>query len=164
MRLLALAATAMLAVCAASADTAKDGAIQVTPGKWKWKQETNIMAIPLNEENLECLIPEKARITLSKLARDLEEGCKVDNVKPISGGFSFKLICEGKTTGTAEATLTHTPKSMTIRAKGSANLGFIPAGFSMNADATYIGDCTPAEVAKEKERWLKDNPGGVSKP
>lgn len=164
MRLLALAATAMLAVCAASADTAKDGAIQVTPGKWKWKQETNIMAIPLNEENLECLIPEKARITLSKLARDLEEGCKVDNVKPIAGGYSFKLICEGKTTGTADATLTHTPKSMTIRAKGSANLGFIPAGFSMNADATYLGDCTAAEVAKEKERWLKENPGGVLKP
>jgi hypothetical protein len=96
MRLLALAATALLAVCAASADTVKDGAIQVQPGKWKWKQETNIMAIPLNEENLECLIPEKARITLSKLARDLEEGCKVDNVKPISGGFSFKLTAKAR--------------------------------------------------------------------
>ena len=119
MRLLAIAATALLAVCAASADTVKDGAIQVQPGKWKWKQETNIMAIPLNEENLECLIPEKARITLSKLARDLEEGCKVDNVLPISGGFSFKLICEGKTTGKADATLTHTPTSMKIRATGS---------------------------------------------
>ncbi len=136
----------------------KDGAIQVTPGKWRWKQETNIMAIPLNEENLECLIPEKARITLSKLARDLEEGCTVDNVRPIATGYKFKLVCKGKTTGNAEATLTHTPKSMTIRAEGSANLGFIPAGFSMKADATYMGDCTPDEVAKEIERYRKENP------
>jgi hypothetical protein len=28
----------------------------------------------------------------------------------------------------------------------------------MNADATYMGDCTAAEAAKEKQRWLKDNP------
>ncbi len=159
MRLLAVAATALIAVCAASADTAKDGAISVTPGKWKWKQETNIMAIPLNEENLECLIPEKARITLSKLARDLEEGCTVDKVAPIAGGYSFDLICKGKTTGNAKATLTHTPTSMKIRAEGTANLGIIPAGFSMKADATYLGECTAAEAAKEKARWLKDNPG-----
>ncbi|MEQ1609553.1 MAG: DUF3617 family protein [Hyphomonadaceae bacterium] len=159
MRLLAIAATALLAVCAASADTAKDGAIQVKPGKWKWKQETSIMAIPLNEENLECLIPQKARITLSKLARDLEEGCTVDEVVPIAAGYSFKLICKGKTTGNAEATLTHTQTTMTIRARGTANLGPIPAGFSMNADATYQGDCSPAEVAKETERWNKENPG-----
>jgi len=161
MRLLAIAATVLLAVCAASADTVKDGAIQVKPGKWKWKQETSVMAIPLKEENLECLIPEKARITLSKLARDLEEGCTVDNVLPISAGFSFKLICKGKTTGNADATLTHTPTSMQIRAKGTANLGPIPAGFSMNADATYMGECSADEAAKEKERWLKKNPGGV---
>lgn len=157
MRLLVIAATALLAVCAATADTAKDGAISVTPGKWKWKQETNIMAIPLNEENLECLIPEESRITLSKLARDLEEGCKVDNVIPISGGYSFKLLCTGKTTGNADATLTHTDKSMTIRAKGTANLGFIPAGFSMNADATYMGECTAAEAAMATARYKKEN-------
>ena len=152
MRLLAIAATALLVVCAAGADTLKDGAIQVKPGKWKWKQDTSVMAIPIKEENLECLIPEKARITLSKLARDLQEGCTV-------AGFSFKLICKGKTTGNANATLTHTPTSMQIRAKGTANLGPIPAGFSMNADATYMGDCTAEEAAKEKERWLKKNPG-----
>ncbi len=136
MRLLAIAATALLVVCAAGADTLKDGAIQVKPGKWKWKQDTSVMAIPIKEENLECLIPEKARITLSKLARDLQEGCTVDNVVPINAGFSFKLICKGKTTGNANATLTHTPTSMQIRAKGTANLGPIPAGFSMNADAS----------------------------
>lgn len=157
MRLLAVAATALLAVCAASADTVKDGAISVKPGKWKWKQETSIMAIPLNEENLECLIPEESRITLSKLARDLEEGCTVDNVKPIAAGYSFKLICKGKTTGNANATLTHTQTTMTIRAEGTANLGIIPAGFSMKADATYQGDCTAAESAKAVARYKKDN-------
>lgn len=161
MRLLAIVATALLAVCAAGADTLKDGAIQVKPGKWKWKQDTSVMAIPIKEENLECLIPEKSRILLSKLASDLQKGCTVDNVIPISGGYSFKLICEGKTTGKADATLTHTPTSMQIRAKGSANLGPIPAGFSMNADATYMGDCTAEEAAKEKKRWLEKNPGGV---
>jgi hypothetical protein len=157
MRLSVIALTALLAVCAASADTAKDGAISVKPGKWKWLQETSILAIPIKEENLECLIPEEARITLSKLARDLEEGCTVDNVQSISGGYSFKLICKGKTTGNANATLTHTPTSMMIRAEGTANIGFIPAGFSMKADATYQGDCTPAEVAKSTERYKREN-------
>ncbi len=129
--------------------------ISVKPGKWKWLQETNILAIPLKEENLECLIPEEARITLSKLARDLEEGCTVDNVPPISGGYSFKLICKGKTTGNAKATLTHTPTSMSIRAEGSANIGFIPAGFSMKADATYQGDCT-AGRSRQGDRALQE--------
>jgi hypothetical protein len=157
MRVLVIAAAALFAVCAAAADTAKDGAVSVKPGKWLWKQETSILAIPLKEENLECLIPEKAKITLSKLARDLEKGCTVDNVQTIAGGYTFKLICKGKTTGNADATLTHTPTSMTIRAVGSANIGFIPAGFSMKADATYQGDCTAAEIAKETERWNKEN-------
>lgn len=157
MRLPIIAATALLAVCAAAADTAKDGAISVKPGKWKWLQETSILAIPIKEENLECLIPEEARITLSKLARDLEEGCTVDNVIPISGGYSFKLICKGKTTGNANATLTHTSTTMSIRAEGSANIGFIPAGFSMKADATYQGDCTAAEIEKSTARYKKEN-------
>lgn len=157
MRLPIVAATALLAVCAASADTLKDGAVSVTPGKWKWKQETSILAIPLHEENLECLIPQKARVTLSSLAEDLQKGCTVDNVKPISGGFSFKLICKGKTTGEADATLIHTPTSMAIRAVGTANIGFIPAGFSMKADATYQGDCTAAEIDKATENWKRKN-------
>lgn len=159
MRLLAMAGIAVLAVCAATADTLKDGSVQVTPGKYQWKQETSLAGIPLKEENLECLIPEEAKITLSKLATDLQEGCKVDNVRAIKGGYLFKLICAGKTTGTADATLIHTDKSMTIHAKGSANLGPIPAGFSMKAQATYVGDCTPEEAAKAKANWLKDNPG-----
>jgi hypothetical protein len=159
MRLLAMAGIAVLAVCAATADTLKDGSIQVTPGKYQWKQETSLAGIPLKEENLECLIPEEAKITLSKLATDLQEGCTVDNVRAIKGGYLFKLNCAGKTTGTADATLIHTDKSMTIHAKGSANLGPIPAGFSMKAQATYVGECSSEETAKAKANWLKDNPG-----
>ena len=159
MRLLITAGVALLAVCGATADTLKDGSIQVTAGKYLWKQETNIMAVPIKEENLECLIPEESKITLSKLARDLQEGCTVGGVRAIKGGYLFKLICEGKITGTADATLLHTDKSMTINAKGTANIGPIPAGFSMKAEATYQGACTPEEAAKAKERYLKDNPG-----
>lgn len=159
MRLLITAGVALLAVCGATADTLKDGMVQVTPGKYKWKQETSVMAIPIKEENLECLIPEEAKITLSKLATDLQKGCTVDNVRPIKGGYLFKLNCEGKITGSADATLLHTAKSMTIHAKGTANLGPIPAGFSMKAEATYQGDCTADEAAKAKERWLRENPG-----
>lgn len=164
MRFLAMAGVAMIAVCAAGADTLKDGSVSVKPGRWLWKQETNIMAIPLKEENLECLIPEKAEITLSKLAEDLEKGCTVDNVRPIPTGFLFKLKCAGKTKGEADATLLHTDTSMTIHAKGSATVGFIPAGFSMKAQATYQGDCTAAEFAKEKERWAKEHPETAAKP
>ncbi len=159
MRLLITAGVALLAVCGATADTLKDGSVQVAPGKYKWMQETSLAGVPLKEENLECLIPQKSKITLSKLASDLEKGCSVDNVRAIKGGFLFKLICNGKTTGTADATLLHTDKSMTIHAKGSANLGPIPVGFSMKAQATYQGACTPDEVAKETERFLKENPG-----
>jgi len=163
-KLLAVAGVALFAICAASADTIKDGAISVKPGKWLWKQETNVLAIPIKEENLECLIPEEAKITLSKLARDLEEGCTVDNVRQIQGGFLFKLKCNGKTKGDADATLTHTDSSMSIRAKGSAMLGIIPAGFSMKADATYQGDCSQAEVEKSRERYLRENPGATLAP
>lgn len=157
-KFLVAAGVAMFAVCAAGADTVKDGSVSVKPGRWLWKQETNVMAIPIKEENIECLIPEKAEITLSKLASDLEKGCTVDNVRPIPTGYLFKLKCSGKTKGDADATLVHTDKSMTIHAKGSAMVGPIPAGFSMKAQATYMGDCSAEETKKEKDRWLKDHP------
>ena len=66
-----------------------------------------------------------------------------------------------KTKGEADATLTHTNTSMSIHAKGSASLGPIPAGFSMKAQATYQGDCSAAEIAKAKERYLRENPGAT---
>jgi Protein of unknown function (DUF3617) len=158
-KLLVMAGVAALAICTAAADTVKDGSVSVKPGRWLWKQETNILAIPIKEENIECLIPEEARITLSKLARDLEEGCGVDNVRSIQGGYLFKLKCTGKTKGEADASILHTDTTMKINAKGSATVGFIPAGFSMKADATYQGDCSTAEIAKAKERYLRENPG-----
>lgn len=157
MRLALFVGIAAVAACAASADTLKDGAIEVMPGKYNWKQETSIVGIPINEENLECLIPQKARITLSKLAYDLDEGCTVDNVVPTSTGYNFKLICNGKTKGKANATLVHTDTSMTIRAKGSAQVLGLPAGFSMKADATRVGECSPDEIEKETKRWNEKN-------
>jgi hypothetical protein len=159
-------AAAFVAACSfapsndAQADSRKDGSIQVTPGMWNWKQETNVLGIPIKEDNLECLIPEKAVITLSKLAYDLDEGCTVDNVAEAPAGFTFKLICKGKTKGKADATLTHTDKLMQIRAKGSAEMLGIPAGFSMKADATYVGDCPPEEFARQKEKWAKEEAEG----
>ena len=157
MRLALFAGIAAMAACTASADTLKDGAIEVKPGRYNWKQETSIVGIPINEENLECLIPQKARITLSKLAYDLDEGCTVDDVVPTSTGYNFKLICTGKTKGKANATLVHTDTSMTIRAKGSAQFLGLPAGFSMKADATYVGECSPEEIEKETKRWHEKN-------
>lgn len=157
MRFALLAGIAAMVACAASADTLKDGAVEVKPGKYSWKQETSIVGIPINEENLECLIPQKARITLSKLANDLDEGCTVDNVVPTSTGYSFKLICKGKTKGKADATLVHTDTSMTIRAKGSAQFLGLPAGFSMKADAQYVGECSPEEIEKETKRYNEKN-------
>ena len=161
-KLLVMVGIATFAICAATADTVKDGAVSVKPGRWLWKQETNILAIPLREENIECLIPEEARITLSRLASDLEKGCTVDNVRSIQNGYLFKLKCSGKTKGEADATITHTDTSMKINAKGSATVGFIPAGFSMKADATYQGDCSATEVAKAKERYIRENPGAAA--
>jgi hypothetical protein len=159
MRLFVFAAAAAMIACTAAADTLKDASIQVKPGRYSWKQETSIVGIPINEDNIECLIPQKATIALSKLAYDLDEGCTVDNVAPAAGGYSFKLICTGKTKGKADATLVHTNTSMTIRAKGSAQFMGLPAGFSMKADASYLGDCTPDEFAKETQRWNEKNPG-----
>lgn len=152
---LAASASAPLAPLAA-ADSIKDGQISVTPGMWNWKQTTNVIGVPIEEENLECLIPEEATITLSKLAYDLDEGCTVDNVMPAAAGYSFKLICTGDIPGKADATLTHSDRSMAIRAKGSAKVMGIPAGFSMKADATYVGECSAEDAAKQKQKWLEE--------
>lgn len=158
-RFMIAASVAMLAICAASADTLKDGAVSVKSGKWLWKQETSVIGIGSKEENLECLIPEEANIMLSTLANNLQKGCTVDNVRTIPNGYLFKLQCRGKYTGDADATLIHTDTTMKINAKGSVSLAFIPAGFSMKSDATYQGECTQAEIDKARIRWMKKNPG-----
>ena len=157
-KLLVMAAVATFAICAAAADTVKDGVVSVKPGRWLWKQETSVLGIGMKEENVECLIAEEARITLSKLASDLEKGCSVDNVRPIQGGYLFKLQCTGKTKGNADATIIHSDTTMKINAKGSATVGFIPAVCSMKSDAVYQGECSAAEIAKAKERYLRENP------
>jgi arginine repressor len=159
MRLVLFAGVAVFAACTAAADTLKDGLVQVKPGRYNWVQETSVIGfINKKEENLECLIPEKAKITLSKLARDLDESCTVDKVSPSAGGYNFKLNCKGDIPIKADATLTHTETSLKIRANGSATvLGVIPASVSANADATYVGDCTPDEIAKETARFNEEN-------
>ena len=155
-KLLLAAGVAVLAVCTAGADTLKDGSVSVKPGRWLWKQETSIVGFGSKEENLECLIPEEAAITLSKLARDLQEGCGVENVRTIQGGYLFKLKCKGKISGEADATITHTPTTMNIHAKGSATIAFIPAGFSMKADATYQGECAPDELQRQQQKYAEE--------
>jgi hypothetical protein len=149
----------MFAACAAAADTLKDGAIEVKPGQYKWKQETTVIGfINSKEENLECLIPQKASITMSRLARELDETCTIDKVSPAAGGYKFKLACKGDPPIKADATVSHTPTSLTIRADGSATvLGVIPASVSAKAEATYVGECTPEEIAKETARWNEEN-------
>ncbi len=158
-KLVATAGVALVAICGATADTLKDGSVSVKPGRWLWKQETSIVGFGSKEQNLECLIPEEATITLSKLADDLQKGCKVDNVRQISGGYLFKLKCKGKYSGEADATLVHTHTTMKINAKGSVTIAFIPAGFSMKSDAVYQGECSADEIAKAQERYLRENPG-----
>lgn len=155
----ACAPAAVVASAPAAADPVTqsgDGQISVKPGRYSWKQKTEIVGFGSNEDNIECLIQEKATITLSKLARDLDKGCSVANVVPTPDGYKFRLICNGKIPGTAEASLVHTDTSMTIKAKGSATvIGFVPAGFSMQADATRVGDCSEAEIAREKDRMAR---------
>jgi hypothetical protein len=159
MRLKLIVGVALMAVCAAaSAQQAKDAEVQVAAGKWNWKQDTTVIGfINSKEENLECLIPQKAKVKLSELAYDLDEDCAVDKVAPISGGYSFKLICKGDLPIKADATLITTDKSMVIRANGSATvMGFIPASVSAGANATHVGDCTAEEIAKEEERYAEE--------
>jgi hypothetical protein len=156
-RILIASAAALLAVAAASADSRGDGSVTVRPGMWNWNQETSVIGIPIKEKNLECLIPEKATITLSKLAYDLDEGCHVENVVAKSNGYDFDLVCQGKYPGKAAAQLVRTSdRQMSIRAKGSARVWGIPAGFSMKADATYAGECAPEELHRQQQKYAEE--------
>jgi hypothetical protein len=152
----AAAVVAAIAASAAFAQTLKDGEVSVTPGKWNWKQETSVVGVPIKEENLECLIPQKATMKLSELATDLDEGCTVDGVTPTADGYTFVLICTGDIPGKANAALKHSDKMMQITAKGSAKVLGIPAGFSMQADATYVGDCSADEIKKAEENFAEE--------
>ncbi|MBI1340262.1 DUF3617 family protein [bacterium] len=168
LRIASIAALAVATLGLASADSVKDGAIAAKPGMWKWEQQTSILGVfNSSETNLECLIPEKAKITLSRLARDLDEGCTVDNVVPTSDGYTFKLICKGDVSGKADARITHVADRLSVRAKGSARWGIIVAGLSMSADATFMGDCPADELERQREKWreeqAKENAGAAAR-
>ncbi len=141
---------------AATAETLKDGIVQARPGLWNWEQRTSILGVFNKEEtNLECLIPEKASIRLSRLASDLDESCHVEDVVSVGTGYTFTLVCRGDISGKAKASLTSQGDSMAMRASGRARWGIVVAGLSMRADATYMGDCTPEQITREREKFLR---------
>ena len=161
MRLVLLGAAAVFAACTAAADTLKDGTVSVKSGLYNWKQKTEVVGFGSHEENTECLIPQKATMTLSRLVDDLQKGCGVENVVQTSTGYTFRMVCAGKSKipGKADATLTHTNTSMTIQAKGSATVaGFIPAGFSLRADASYVGECTHEQISDATASYYRKHP------
>jgi Protein of unknown function (DUF3617) len=149
--LLFAAAVAAIA-SAAYADTMKDASFKVTPGLYHWVQNTSVAGIPINKDSNQCVINEKASMTLSALAKDLDKACTVDNVAPTADGYTFKLICNGKYPGTADAKLVKSDKTMAITAAGSAKMMGIPATFTVKADAAFVGACTPEQVAKATEK------------
>jgi hypothetical protein len=145
------AAVAAIAT-AAYADTMKDASFKVTPGQYHWVQNTSVAGIPINEDNTECLTADKANMTLSGLARKLQKTCTVDNVAQTADGYTFKLTCAGKYPGSADARLVKSDKSMGITADGSAKVLGIPAAFTVKADATYVGACTPEQLQHAAEK------------
>jgi hypothetical protein len=149
---LLFAAAIAVVASAAWADTMKDASFKVTPGQYHWVQNSSVAGIPISEDNTECLTPEKANMTLSGLARKLQKTCTVDNVAQTADGYTFKLICAGKYPGTADAKLVKSDKAMGITAEGSAKLLGIPAAFTVKADATFVGACTPEQLAKAAEK------------
>lgn len=162
MKRLALAASICLAVCAASAaDETRDGVVVLKSGLYTWKQKTEVVGFGSHETNTECLIPQKATTTLSRLVDDLQKGCGVDKVVQTAKGYNFRMVCGGKSKipGEANAVLEHTDTAMTISAKGSATVvGFIPAGFSVRADANYVGECTQEQIDHATLSFYKKHP------
>jgi hypothetical protein len=139
------------------AEPSPDAWVEAKPGLWNWKQETSILGVfNSKEDNLECLIPEEANIKLSKLARDLDEGCSAADVSSLPNGYAFKLVCTGDISGKANMTLTTAEDSISIRGKGSARWGIVIAGLSMKADATRVGECSADQITKARERWQRE--------
>ena len=165
MKRIMIGAAMLGAMSLAHADTARDGMVSVKAGMWNWEQSTKIMGLfSSDEQNLECLIPPKAEMTLSRLAYDLDEGCTVEDVVPVSSGYNFTLICKGNVSGKAAANISASPESLQIRAKGNARWGIIMAGLQMNADATYMGECPADEFARQVEKWNEENPDAPYTP
>jgi hypothetical protein len=160
-RLMLIAAVGLVAGAAAVAEPLKDGTVELKWGLYSWKQKTEVVGFGSNEENTECLIPQKASTTLTRLVDDLQKGCGVENVVQTPKGYNFRMVCgsKSKIKGKAEAVLVHTDTSMTISAKGSATvIGFIPAGFSVRADASYVGECTQEQLDKATASYYRKHP------
>ena len=160
-RLMLAVAAGVVACGAAGGDTPRDGAVVLKSGLYTWKQKTEIVGFGSKEDNTECLIPQKASTSLSRLVDDLQKGCGVENVVQTPKGYNFRMVCgkKSKVQGKAEAVLEHTDTSMTISAKGSATvMGFIPAGFSVRADASYVGECSLEESERATISYYKKHP------
>jgi hypothetical protein len=136
----------LLAPVGASQARSDDASFLVRSGMWEWKQETRVAGLPIRETNLECVDDEKAQMTLRGLAFDLDEACTVAGVKGPGPVFKFDLICSGDIPGVAAATLAHTMETMSLEAEGKARPFGLPIGFSMTAQARYVGPC-PASQA-----------------
>ena len=144
-----LFAAAIAAIASAAyADTIKDASFNVKPGQYHWVQNTSVAGIPINKDSKQCVTAEKASMSLSGMARDLDKACTVDNVAKTADGYTFKLICNGKYPGAADARLVKTDKTMAITAEGSAKMLGIPASFTIKADAAFVGACTPEQLTK----------------
>jgi len=159
--MLAAAMGLISASAVAVADPPKDGAVELKSGLYFWKQKTEIVGFGSKEDNTECLIPQKASTTLSRLVDDLQKGCGVENVVQTSKGYNFRMVCgsKSKVPGKAEAVLEHTDTSMTITAKGSATvMGFIPAGFSVRADTKYVGECSQEQLEHATASYYRKHP------
>jgi len=126
---------------AASGQTRDNASFLVRPGMWEWRQETQVAGLPIRETNTECLRDEEAAMTLKGLAYDLDEACTVADVTGGGGAYRFQLICGGDIPGAAAAELTHTMDTMTLSARGKARPFGLPVGFSMSAEARYVGAC-----------------------
>lgn len=149
---IAIAAAIAVIATAAYADTIKDASFKVTPGQYHWVQNTSVAGIPINKDSNQCLIGEKASMTLSGMAKGLDKACTVDNVAPTADGYTFKLICNGKYPGTADAKLVKSDKTIELTAEGNAKMMGIPATFTVKADAALVGACTPEQLTKAAEK------------
>jgi hypothetical protein len=150
----ALLAGALAAGVAFADNTVGEPGVVVKSGMWDWRQKTSVLGITVSDKkSKECMIEEEVNMTLADLAYDLDPSCTVNTVTPAAGGYDFKLLCGGEYPGKADANIVHTSQSLAMSAKGSVKWNGIPAGFSWKASATYAGECTPDEYAKQKAKW-----------
>jgi hypothetical protein len=128
------------------------GAVSLRPGRWRWTHTTTLVGLPIREENTDCLIDTEAATTLARLARKLEPSCSVSNITPGQGTYSFRMSCSNASSGQTQASITFTETTMSLNARGSLSLAGVNTGFTARADASWVGQCTAAEIATERAR------------